>query len=239
MGTKFVVCHSRKGGVGKSTVAYELAWLLNAPLVDLEWESGGVTRKWGYRYEDRATSPILTAFAKGTPPRLLKGFNKPDLLPGHPDLESMQPTAEDTADALAKWAGEWGREWVVIDTHPGASEITNGALSIANVIVTPVPLRNSDLDGTEHMVNELADYPVVLVPNFVPAVPPAAEVRRLRSIVAGTPVQVAAPIPAALAVGTRKKRMAITSEDPPAKPLQPVAAAMQSLAAFVKEYVNA
>ncbi len=131
-----------------------------------------MTRKWGYRYEDRATSPILTAFAKGTPPRLLKGFNKPDLLPGHPDLESMQPTAEDTADALAKWAGEWGREWVVIDTHPGASEITNGALSIANVIVTPVPLRNSDLDGTEHMVNELADYPVVLVPNFVPAVPP-------------------------------------------------------------------
>lgn len=239
MGTKFVVCHSRKGGVGKSTVAYELAWLLDAPLVDLEWESGGVTRKWGYRYEDRVGSPLLTAFAKGTPPRLLKGFNKPDLLPGHPDLEASQPSAEDTADALAKWAGEWGREWVVIDTHPGVSDVTNGALSIANVIVTPVPLRNSDLDGTEHMVNELADYPVVLVPNFVPAVPPAAEVRRLRSIIAGTPVQVAAPIPAALAVGTRKKRMAITSEDPPSKALQPVAAALQSLATFVKEYVDA
>ena len=179
MGTKFVVCHSRKGGVGKSTVAYELAWLLNAPLVDLEWESGGVSRKWGYRYEDRVSSPILNAFQKGTPPKLLRGFNKPDLLPGHPDLESMQPLAEDAADALAKWAGEWGREWVVIDTHPGVSEVTNGALSIANVIVTPVPLRNSDLDGTEHMVKELADYPVVLVPNFVPTVPPAAEVLRL------------------------------------------------------------
>jgi chromosome partitioning protein len=127
----------------------------------------------------------------------------------------------------------------VIDTHPGASDVTNGALSIANVIVTPVPLRNSDLDGTEHMVNELADYPVVLVPNFVPAAPPAAEVRRLRKIVEGTPVQVAAPIPAALAVGTRKKRMAITSEDPPGKALQPVANALHSLAAFVKDYVNA
>lgn len=69
MGTKFVVCHSRKGGVGKSTVAYELAWLLEAPLVDLEWENGGVTRKWGYRYEDRASSPILTAFQRGTPPQ--------------------------------------------------------------------------------------------------------------------------------------------------------------------------
>jgi len=39
--------------------------------------------------------------------------------------------------------------------------------------------------------------------------------------------------------GTRKKRMAITSEDPPSKALQPVATAMRSLAAFVKEYVNA
>lgn len=106
------------------------------------------------------------------------------------------------------------------------------------MIVTPVPLRSSDLDGTEHMVKELSDYPVVLVPNFVPSVPPAAEVRRLRQIVEGTPVQVAAPIPAALAVGTRKKRMAITSENPPGKALQPVASALHSLAAFVREYAS-
>ena len=55
MSPKFVVCHSRKGGVGKTTLAYELAWLLGAPLVDLEWEGGSASRKWGYRYEDRAT----------------------------------------------------------------------------------------------------------------------------------------------------------------------------------------
>jgi chromosome partitioning protein len=85
------------------------------------------------------------------------------------------------------------------------------------------------------MVNELADYPVVLVPNFVPPVPPAAEVRRLRQIIDGTQVQGAAPMPAALAVPavgsatshTRSPRracnMAITSEDPPGKSLQPVA----------------
>jgi chromosome partitioning protein len=138
---------------------------------------------------------------------------------------------------LLKWAGEWGRDWVVVDTHPGATEVVNGALSIAHVVVTPVPLRSSDLDGTEHMVRELADYPVVLVPNFVPSVAPAAEVRRLGRIIEGTPVQVGPLIPAALAVGTRKKRMAITSEDPPAKALRPVAEALRSVADFVQGYV--
>ena len=86
------------------------------------------------------------------------------------------------------------------------------------------------------IVDAGADYPVVLIPNFVPPVAPAAEVRRLGRIVEGTPVQVGPLIPAALAVGTRKKRMAITSEDPPAKALQPVATALRQVAGFVQEY---
>jgi cellulose biosynthesis protein BcsQ len=57
--TKIVVCHSRKGGVGKSTIAYELAWLLAAPLIDLDWEEGGVSRTWGYRWEERTRVRIL------------------------------------------------------------------------------------------------------------------------------------------------------------------------------------
>ena len=44
---------ARKGGVGKTTLAYELAWLLDAPLVDLEFDEGSATRMWGYRHETR------------------------------------------------------------------------------------------------------------------------------------------------------------------------------------------
>jgi chromosome partitioning protein len=87
------------------------------------------------------------------------------------------------------------------------------------------------------MVRELADYPVVLIPNFVPPVAPAAEVRRFTLIVGGTPVQVGPLPPAALPVGTRKKRMAITSEDPPGKSLRPVADALREVAGFVEEYM--
>lgn len=37
---KILVSHSRKGGVGKSTLSYELAYRLDAVLVDLEHDRG-------------------------------------------------------------------------------------------------------------------------------------------------------------------------------------------------------
>lgn len=236
---RIVVVHSRKGGVGKTTLAYELAFLLSAVLVDLDWEEGGATRTWGYRWEERVKSPLLVALEHGKVPRPLTGFNKADLVPSHPDFERLQPSADDMAAALAKWAGEWGRDWLVADTHPGASDATNGALSVAHVVVAPVPLATKDLNGTEALVKDLTDYPVVLIPNEVSSSPPAAEIGRLRRIVAGTPIQVGPPVPRASAVTTRKRRMAITSEQPPARPLRPVASALHDVAQFVKEYVHA
>jgi len=225
--------------VGKSFLAYELAHLLDAVLVDLEHDGGGVTAKWGYRPQDHPRSRLLDALEAGaTAPRPLRGFKKPDLIPGHPDLYDHQPDADTMADALTKWASEWGKPWIVVDTHPGASPAAHGALAVANIVLAPTALRTAELDATAELVNEAADYPLVIVPNFVPTTPPAAEIQRLRTIIADTPVQVAPPIPTALHVGTRKKRIAITAEAPPAKSLQKVAAALTDLSTFVKEYVN-
>lgn len=239
MTTNIAVCHSRKGGVGKSFLAYELAYLLDAVLVDLEHDGGGVTAKWGYRPQDHPRSRLLDALEAGAAaPRPLRGFKKPDLIPGHPDLYDHQPDANTMADALTKWASDWGKPWIVVDTHPGASPAAHGALAVANIVLAPTALRTAELDATAELVNEAADYPLVIVPNFVPTTPPAAEIQRLRSIIANTPVQVAPPIPTALHVGTRKKRIAITAEAPPAKSLQKVAAALTDLSTFVKEYVN-
>jgi chromosome partitioning protein len=233
---KIFTVGSRKGGVGKSTLAYELAYVLGAVLVDFEWDGDSVSRRWGYRHEDRVTDGLMTALERGRVPRPLKGFRKPDLVPGSPVLLDAALSADEFADAVLKWAEEWGRD-VVVDTHPGASEAAHGAMSVSDIICAPTGLKTGDLNGTEQMVREMPDYPLVIEPNMVRRVPPAAEIRRLAAIVEGTPVRVAPPIPFATAIETRKKRLAMTAENPPPKALQRVVAAYGELGDFVKGYV--
>jgi chromosome partitioning protein len=234
--TKIVSVHSRKGGVGKTTVAYELAWLLGGVLVDLEWDDGGATRQWGYRHEDRVGAPIVEALERSRTPRPIRGHGKPILVPGHPTLGALGITAEDISKALRSWANNWGAEWLIVDTHPGSNSWSDGANAVADVVLAPVPLKTKELEAIAGMVDEMADYPLVLVPNMVPRIPEARGVARLASIVEGTPVRVGPVIPRAEAVGVRRKRMAMTAEDSPAKAVQPVVDALNELANYVRSY---
>lgn len=225
---------ARKGGVGKTTLAYELAWILHAPLIDLEFDEGSATRMWGYRHETRMRAPLLDALESGHTPRLLSGYHKPDLLPCHPDFQLNQPAAETMADILMRWAEEWDRDFVVVDTHGGGSSSGDGAIAAASVVVVPVPLKTKDLNATEGMVREMPDYPLVIVPNMIPRVPSAAEIRRIAEMVEGTPIPVAEPVPYVRGIETRKRRVAITSEDPMPKAYQGFVSSLHSLADFVK-----
>ncbi|WP_420116559.1 ParA family protein [Micromonospora sp.] len=239
MKTRIVTVAARKGGVGKTTLAYEVAWLLGAPLVDLEFDDGSATRMWGYRHEDRMRAPLLDALERGTTPRPISGYHKPDLVPCHPDFQLNQPPAEEMADTLTRWAQEWGTEYVVVDTHGGGSPSGDGALAAAAAVVVPTPLKTKDLNATEGMVREMPDYPLILVPSMVPRVPGAAEIRRIGSIVQGTPVVVAEPVPYVRGIETRKKRVAITSEDPPTKANSEFVAALHSLVSYIKVRTDA
>lgn len=234
--TKIVSVHSRKGGVGKTTIAYELAWLLGGVLVDLEWDDGSASRQWGYRHEDRAGAPIVEAFQRFRTPRPLRGHGKPKLVPGHPNLSTLSISPEDVAKALRAWANEWETDWVVVDTHPGSNPWSDGANAVADVVLAPVPLKTKELEAIAGMVDEMADYPLVLVPNMVPRVAEAGGVARLGTIVENTPVRVGPIIPRADAVGIRRKRMAMTAEDVPAKALQAVTEALNDLADYVRSY---
>jgi hypothetical protein len=73
---KIVTVAAAKGGVGKTTLAYELAQVLEAPLVDLDWDEGGATRRWGYRHEDRVRAPLLAALESGRTPAARRGSNQ-------------------------------------------------------------------------------------------------------------------------------------------------------------------
>jgi chromosome partitioning protein len=220
---KIVTVAARKGGVGKTTLAYELAWLLDAPLVDLEFDDGSATRMWGYRHESRLRAPLLDSLEKGTVPRPITGYHKPDLIPCHPDFQLNQPDPDTMADILIRWADTWKRDYVLIDTHGGGSSSGDGAIAAAGLVVVPTPLKTKDLNATEGMVREMPDYPLVL-----------AEIRRIADIVADTPITVAEPVPYVRGIETRKRRVAITSEDPPTKANAEFVSALHSLASFVK-----
>src|SRR5436309_9254679 len=100
-----------KGGVGKTTLAYELAATLGGILVDLDWDAGGATRMWGYDPGRYRRAPLLDALESGLdgpPPRPRAGQHRPRLVPAHPDLAASRIPDDLVADALLSWAARWG-----------------------------------------------------------------------------------------------------------------------------------
>lgn len=214
-GVPILTVAAYKGGVGKTTLALELAYLLDAVLVDLEWDEGGASRRWGYRSDQRRSGgAVTTALDGGKAPRPLAGNHKARLVPGDPDLGHGNYDAEDVAARLVEWSDQWGSEWVVVDTHPGANAITLGAMRAAHCIVVPTPLEMPELDGLEGLLREAADYPLLLVPNKVPYAPPAAGKRRLRELATHWNVAVGPVVSSYRALGQRQQRMAVSAIEP-------------------------
>jgi chromosome partitioning protein len=160
-----------KGGVGKTTLAYELAAALNGVLVDLEWDGGSATAMWGHDPAAFRRVPILDALEAGPggpPPRIRRKPHQPSLVPGHPDLGASNIPDDLVADCLQAWAVAWGDIPVVVDTHPGADALTDGAMAAFDVVVVPVVLAAREMDGLERLLADWASYRLLLVPNKVP-----------------------------------------------------------------------
>ncbi|WP_236787908.1 ParA family protein [Amycolatopsis sp. GM8] len=183
---KIITVLSPKGGQGKSTFAKELAWLLDAILVDLDWDGGRVSRLLGYQTARYVRAPLLDALfdPQGRPPRIHRSRNRPDMVPGHRDFEPNQPEPDAMAELLIAWSQGWARP-MVIDTHPGGSRSTLGAAQAADLVIMPVILGTGELDAVEDALDELADFNLLLVPNHVPTNPahlPGYESRRLLAL---------------------------------------------------------
>lgn len=202
-----------KGGVGKSEEAKEIAWLFDAVLVDFDWDRGGVTRNWGYLQEKHKNSPLLDSFEAGRIPRPLTGGEfRADLVPSSPDFGANQPEAQHVANELVRWQRAWKRP-VVVDTHPGGCDSTYGAISAADIVVVPAPLRQREMAALEGMLEELQGYPLMIVPNMVPPSPPVAMVQKLQELSERFTVPVITPVSHAAWLPRRTLRMAVTANN--------------------------
>ncbi|MGW1839639.1 ParA family protein [Streptomyces sp. NPDC002067] len=208
-----IVVSAWKGGDGKSTMAREIAYQLDAVLGDFDWDLGGSTRSMGYRHEKFVRAPLLDAFRTGKPPRLVQGRRKADLVMSHPDWQDEQPDRDAVADAIYQWVRHWKRP-LVGDTHPGGCPATYGALDAADLIVVPVVLVKESLNALDGMLDELTDYPLLIVPNKVKA-PPAWARRKLQRLAAEYDVPVGPIVRYESWLETRTLNTAITSEPVP------------------------
>ena len=167
-----------KGGVGKTTLAYEVAAATEAVLVDVDCECGA-TDLWGLDPLDRRTHPLLDRVS-GVP-RTRSNAGQPTIVPATPDLLTIRLSAEEVADRLLEWAAAWSPRPVVVDTMPAAVPLTIGALQAADLVVVPTVIGGQELTRLPRMLTELSQYRVTLVPNMVPRSLSEREVGRLKA----------------------------------------------------------
>jgi chromosome partitioning protein len=232
MQTRLVTVAAAKGGVGKTTLAYELSAALGAVLVDLDWDAGGVTRMWGFDPRSRARAPLLDAFERGPnghPPRPRRRAHQPALVPTHPDLAASRIDSDLVGDCLLAWAEAWPEAYVVVDTHPGANALTDGAMQVADLVVVPVLLGVRELSALEAMLEDFSEYRLMVVPMMVPSVPPRRLVERLATL-AGERVAVAPPVSEHRWLRRRLRRAAVVEQLRPGARVRAAAAEFRAVA---------
>jgi chromosome partitioning protein len=187
-----------------------------------------------------ARAPLLDALEagpEGRPPRARRRPNQPPLVPSHPDLSASRIEADLVADCLQAWAAASEAPAFVVDTHPGANALTDGALSVADVVVVPTALGMRELAALEQNLSELADHRVVLVPTMVPPVPPKRLVDRLAALAEGR-CTVAPPVSEHRWLRRRLRRSALVLQTNPGERVRLAASEYRAVADAVQEVLD-
>lgn len=173
-----VAVYSAKGGVGKTTLAVNLAWASAALskrrtlLWDLDAQ-GAASFILGQDSGGRAAKASITRDADVS--RLIRASNIAgvDILPADESLRNLDHAFHDLGKRkrLAKIAAELGREYdrIIIDCPPGLTDTSDQILRAADLVVVPVipsALSQRSLDVIKQYVGRKKGPRVILAPVF-------------------------------------------------------------------------
>ncbi len=233
-----VAVASNKGGVGKTSLAVELAYVLGAVLVDLDWDYGSATRACGVDPAAPRRVSLLEALrGEARLPSTLHLPGRPALVPSHPLSVELDGEALGASSKLRAWASAW-QPGMVVDTHPGAASLTYAAMAAADLVVVPVVLAARELDALEGLLAEADDFRIILVPNRVTRWPDPAAIDRLESLATAHRVRVAGAISEHRWWPRRRRRTAVCSVAEPGKLVAKAQTELRALAKTVLEEVS-
>lgn len=172
-----IAVYNLKGGVGKTTVAVNLAWLAAARsarrtlLWDLDAQGAATFLLGGDAPTAHDAASLFTGSTK--PKALIRstGRERLDILPADASLATLDRELHDLGKRklLAKMVEDLGRTYdvVILDCPPGLGEVAEQVVRAADLVVVPVvpsELSRRTLASVEDFVNAKQSRNVPLMP---------------------------------------------------------------------------
>lgn len=170
---KTLVIANQKGGVGKSTLAAHVAYAAaeqkkRVLMVDFD-RQGSLTLTFAPDPETERSLKASDLFNPEPQHHPLRVLNKYQTLIGADKALAEVPRMSNEAvrypaPALKRLGGDF--DLCVIDTPPGLSTVLLGALAVADVVVTPMPVGLYEMDGVAELFATIKNVKRALNPGL-------------------------------------------------------------------------